>query len=190
MAIEARPWCPTFVRFHLTSKVVSQPESCENPEVNVILEISLIYSWQCLTCCLQWPCPQFLLILCVPNTTTVSFTWTPSIQCINMPHEVEHVRTGNCCSSIPLLLTNTKTMESWDTAPHLIILYPLKVMITRLVTGLIKWAEVYNPTQNTVCMTVIPDYHIIQTIRQLGFNAEVSHHHGVGEQYYMRYNKL
>jgi len=46
------PWCPTVpYASHLASSI-SQPESWENPEVNTILEISIIYSWQCLTC---WP---------------------------------------------------------------------------------------------------------------------------------------
>ena len=95
-----------------------------NPEVNLMLEINIKHgdAWPA---DLQWPSQQLLVTVCVPNTTTLSFTQTPSIQYSNPPHEVKQLQTGTCCSAFPLLLT---IIEQWRHKANtkVIIQYPLK----------------------------------------------------------------
>jgi hypothetical protein len=74
--------------------------------------------------------------LCVPNTTTVSFTQTPSSQCSNLPHEVKQFKARELMfGSFSPIHQNKENEDNGNTKPDHST--PSRtVMTTRLVKAL------------------------------------------------------
>ena len=120
------------------------------------------------------------MTVCVPNSNHSVITQTPSVQYSKLPHDLKQLRPGNCCLVFPLLLTNINTLET--KGKHQTTFYTLSKGYTHIVG---ENTDIVNKGIQPHTTYSLYDSDT-WSIGQSGFHVEVSHHHGLGEQYFIQ----